>query len=147
MDNFMASPETDPRLFEVLASLNQIGGTMNHIGSQASSSVEETLNMIVESATHVVPSASAVIYSYDKLRKDFDHTSRVSAGKWDKSAADDAPRPNGLGMRAISQRRRVLSYEEQGLDIHPARASAGAKSMCCFPLIVADEPVGVLYVY
>ncbi len=143
----MASPETDPRLFEVLASLNQIGGTMNHIGSNGSISVEETLNMIVESTTHVVPSASAVIYTYDKLRKDFDHNSRVSAGKWDKSAAGDAPRTNGLGMRAIMQRSRVLSYEEHGIEIHPARAAAGAKSMCCFPLIVADEPVGVLYVY
>jgi signal transduction histidine kinase len=143
----MVSTETDPRLFEVLASLNQIGGTMNHIGSKGSISVEQTLNMIVESATHVVPSASAVIYSYDRLRKDFDHTSRVSAGKWDKSAAGDAPRPNGLGMRAITQMRRVLSYEEHDIEIHPARATAGAKSMCCFPLIVADEPVGVLYVY
>lgn len=143
----MASPESDPRLFEVLASLNQIGATMNHIGSNGSISVEETLNMIVESATHVVPSASAVIYTYDKRVNDFDHHSRVSAGKWDKSAAGDAPRPDGLGMRAITQRRRVLSYEETNVDIHPARATAGAKSMCCFPLIVADDPVGVLYVY
>jgi len=143
----MVFPETDPRLFEVLASLNQVGATMNHIGSNGSVSVEETLNMIVESATHVVPSASAVIYTYDKIRKDFDHASRVSAGKWDQAAAGDAPRINGLGTRAITQRRRVLSYEEPGLDIHPVRASAGAKSMCCFPLIVADRPVGALYVY
>jgi signal transduction histidine kinase len=143
----MASSEIDSRLLEVLASLNQIGGTMNHIGASGALGVEETLNMIVERATHVVPSASAVIYTYDKLRKDFDHGSRVSAGKWDKSAGDDAPRQNGLGMRAITQRARVLSYEENDIDIHPARAAAGAKSMCCFPLIVADEPVGVLYVY
>lgn len=143
----MATIETDPRLFEVLASLNQIGGTMNHIGSNGSISVAETLTMIVESATHLVPSASAVIYTYDKLRKDFDHASRVSAGKWDTSAAGDEPRANGLGMYAVTQHRRVLSYEEHGINIHPARASAGAKSMCCFPLIVADEPVGVLYVY
>ncbi len=143
----MASPETDPRLFEVLASLNQIGATMNHIGSNGSNNVEETLNMIVESATHVVPSASAVIYTYNKLVKDFDHASRVSAGTWDQSTGGDAPRPDGLGMRAILQRRRVLSYEEPEVEIHPARASAGARSMCCFPLIVADEPVGVLYVY
>lgn len=143
----MTSPETDPRLFEVLASLNEIGAAMNHIGSNGSTSVEETLNMIVESAIHVVPSASAVIYIYNKLTKDFDPASRVSAGKWDQSTAEDAPRPDGLGMRAITQRRRVLSYEEPEVEIHPVRASAGARSMSCFPLIVADEPVGVLYVY
>jgi len=147
MGNFMASSGTDPRLFEVLASLNQIGATMNHIGSNGSNNVEETLNMIVESATHVVPGASAVIYTYNKLVDGFDPASRVSAGEWNQSAAGDAPRSNGLGMRAITQRRRVLSYEEPEIDIHPARASAGASSMCCFPLIVADEPVGVLYVY
>ena len=143
----MASPETDPRLFEVLASLNQIGATMNHIGSNGSNNVEETLNMIVKSATHVVPSASAVIYTYNKPAKNFDHASRVSAGEWDQSAVEDAPRPNGLGMRSIAQQRRVISYEEPDIVIHPARASVGASSMCCFPLIVADEPVGVLYVY
>jgi len=147
MDNFMASLETDPRLLEVLASLNQIGATMNHIGSNGSNNVEETLNMIVKSATHVVPDASAVIYTYNKLANDFDPTSRVSAGEWDQSTVGDAPRPGGLGMRAITQQRRVLSYEEPEIDIHPVRASAGAMSMCCFPLVVADEPVGVLYVY
>ena len=143
----MASSENDPRLFEVLASLNQIGATMNHIGSNGSNSVEETLNMIVESATHVVSDSSAVIYAYNKIINNFDHNSRISSGKWEASPAADPPRQNGLGMRAITQRRRVISYEEPEIAMHPDRATAGVKAMCCFPLIVADEPVGVLYVY
>jgi GAF domain-containing protein len=147
MGNFMDSPETDPRLFEMLATLNQIGATMNHIGSNGSSSVEETLNMIVESAIRVVPGASAVIYTYSKLINRFDPDSRISAGKSDETPAADPPRPNGLGMRAITQRRRVISYEEPEIEMHPERAAAGVKAMCCFPLIVADEPVGALYVY
>lgn len=144
----MDSSETDPRLFEMLASLNQIGATMNHIGSNGSNSVEETLNMIVESAIRVVPSAAAVIYTYSKHSNKFDPESRISAGKWDKATpAVDPPRPDGLGMRAITQRRRVLSYDEPEIVMHPERAAAGVKAMCCFPLIVADEPVGALYVY
>jgi signal transduction histidine kinase len=139
--------ETDPLLLDTLASLNQIGAAMNHIGQDGAVSVETTLKMIVESATRVLPGASAVIYSYDNLRGDFDSASRVSAGEWDLSATGDQPRPDGLGTRAIRQRRRVLSYEENNIEIHPVRASAGARAMCCYPLVVADEPVGVLYVY
>ncbi|MDX9992093.1 MAG: GAF domain-containing protein [Anaerolineales bacterium] len=139
--------ELDQRLLDALASLNQIGEAMNHIGQDGAVSVETALKMIVESATRVVPGASAVIYSYDARAAGFDLDSRVSAGEWDQSATGDQPRPAGLGAQAIRQRRRVLSQEDAGAAIHPVRAQAGAKSMCAFPLIVAAEPVGVLYVY
>jgi GAF domain-containing protein len=59
----------------------------------------------------------------------------------------DGPRPAGLGHRAIDERRTVLSYEEPGLAIHPVQAQAGAQAAACFPLVVADEPLGILYVY
>ena len=142
----MTDPLSDTRLFDTLASLNKIGAAMNHIAPGDALSVATTLNLIVEGAIRVVPGASAVIYTYDVARADFDHASRVSAVQGDQTAGDE-PRPNGLGMRAIRQRRRVLSYEEKDIDIHPARAQAGARAMCSFPLIVADEPVGALYVY
>jgi signal transduction histidine kinase len=142
----MTLPETDPRLFETLASLNQIGAAMNQIAPGDAVSVSTTLTLIVEGATRVVPGASAVIYTYDETRGDFDQASRVSSTVGDQ-ATGDKPRPDGLGMRAIRQRRRVLSYEQYDLEIHPVRALAGARAMCAFPLIVAEEPVGVLYVY
>ncbi|NJN99563.1 MAG: GAF domain-containing protein, partial [Anaerolineales bacterium] len=44
-------------------------------------------------------------------------------------------------------RRRLLSYQERGRSIHPAKQAAGAHSLVCYPLIVADEIVGLLYVY
>ncbi|PKN92884.1 MAG: hypothetical protein CVU44_12700 [Chloroflexi bacterium HGW-Chloroflexi-6] len=147
MDDRMPLTEPDPRLLDALASLNQIGEAMNHIGQNGAVSVEVALKMIVESATRVVPGASAVIYSYDSRIGEFNPDSRVSAGEWDQSTTGDQPRPAGLGMQAIRQRRRVLSQEDIGAAIHPVRAQAGAKSMCVFPLVVADEPVGVLYVY
>ncbi len=140
-------PDTDPRLLEALASLNQIGAAMNQLGSDETVSVESTLALIVESASRLVPDASAVIYSFDPARGEFDAASRVSAGKWDNAAPGDAPRADGLGHRALLQRKRMLSYEQANLQIHPVRAAAGARTMGCFPLIVAEKPVGALYVY
>jgi signal transduction histidine kinase/GAF domain-containing protein len=143
----MTTPKTDSRLLEALASLNEIGATVNQIGLDGTVSVETTLNLIVQSAIRVVPRASAVIYTYDLARESFILTSRVSAGGKNQPDSGDEPRANGLGIRAIVQHRRVLSYEEKDIPIHPVRAKAGANVMGCFPLIVANSPVGALYVY
>jgi signal transduction histidine kinase/putative methionine-R-sulfoxide reductase with GAF domain len=143
-------PET---LLEALASLNQIGAAINRLGSRDGISVEATLRLIAESATKVLPGASAVIYTYDPASQAFDLGSRVSAGEPAEAMAsvsslpEDAPRPAGIGMRAIGQRRPVLSYQETDLGIHPAKVRAGAKTMACFPLEVAGRPVGALYIY
>ena len=143
----MTTHETDSRLLEALSSLNEIGATVNQIGLDGTSSIESTLNLIVQSAIRVVPHASAVIYTYDMVKEGFVVTSRVSAGEEESHDSGDEPRTNGLGMRAIIKRRRVLSYEEKDIAIHPVRAKAGANVMGCFPLIVAYQPVGALYVY
>ncbi|NLS80213.1 MAG: GAF domain-containing protein [Chloroflexi bacterium] len=135
----------EPRLLRALGSLNWIGAAINRIGSGGEASMEATLRFIVESAIKVAPGTSAVIYAYDAAAGAFDPDSRVSAGEGTAQAARDVPRPEGLGMRAIRQRRAVLSYEEADLQIHPENARARAAA--CFPLIVADEPQGALYVY
>jgi GAF domain-containing protein len=134
-------------LLDALASLNQIGTTINRFGSGAQVTLEEILSLVVESATKVIPGAAAVIYAYLEEKHGFDINSRVSAGDWMPIAIRDQPRPNGLGMRAIAQLRRVLSYEETDIDIHPLKAQAGARQVACCPMIVADSPVGILYVY
>ncbi len=139
--------DSDPRLLEALASLNEIGAAVNRINPRDIGSVEATLRLIVGSAIEVVPGTSAVIYTYDRDARAFDLDSRLSAGEPDDYVPNDAPRPDGIGMRAIGQRRRVLSYEEDDLDVHPDKVRAGARAMACFPLIVADRTVGVLYVY
>ena len=139
--------ESDARLSEILASLNQIGATINRIGSEGTGSIETTLSLITTSAIRVVPGASAVIYIYDDEKGSFDPASRVSAGEKVEPALKDEPRSDGMGWRAISQSRRVISYEEPDLEIHPTKLEAGAKVVSCFPLIVAEKVVGVLYVY
>jgi len=151
---FPSSPnETDPRLLEALRILNQISNAINHIGSDDASQNDFSLQLIVDSAIRVVPGSSAVIYTYDQSLGTFDRESRVSAepeGRKHPSAMDqpdDAPRPNGIGMRTLQRHQRSLSYEESDLDVHPYHAALGVKAVACFPLIVAEQAVGILYIY
>ncbi len=139
-----------PRLLDALASLNQIGATINRLGPGGRVGVE-TLRLIAESAIKVVPEASAVIYTYDEAAQAFEPASRVSAGERAGPIHGDEPRPGGIGMRAIDERHRILSYELVSSDdaptIHPIIARAGARAVACFPLLVADQVMGALYVY
>jgi signal transduction histidine kinase/GAF domain-containing protein len=139
--------DIEHRLLDALASLNEIGATVNQIGQEGVVGIEPTLRMIVDSATKVVPGASSVIFTYDADRGIFITGSRVSTGESDPSDSSDEPRLDGLGRRAIKRRQRMLSYEENDIGINPVREKSGARVMACFPLIVANRPVGVLYVY
>lgn len=145
--------ETDPRLLEALASLNQISTAINRIGSEDVDQTEGSLQLIADSAIRVIPGSSAVIYTYDHKTDRFENNSRVSAEPEQRKPAsmghqpDDAPRPGGIGMRTIQRRRRCLSYEESDLSVHPYHVALGVKAVACFPLIVAEQTVGLLYIY
>ena len=145
--------ETDPRLLEALASLNQISAAINHIDPSDAGNRAVSLQLIVESSIRVIPGSSAVIYTYDQAAGAFEDESRVSAqpdGQIVSSAMtppEDAPRPGGSGMRTVKRRRRTLSYEEPDLNVHPYHAARGVKAVACFPLVVAEQTVGVLYIY
>ncbi|MCI0552482.1 MAG: GAF domain-containing protein [Anaerolineae bacterium] len=147
-----SSPDTDPRLLEALASLNQISDAINRIGSADADQNDLSLQLIVESAIRVVPGSSAVIYTYDQKTGLFENESRVSSEPEGHAPSttnhpDDAPRPHGSGMRTIQRRRRIFSYEEPDLNVHPYHAARGVKAVACFPLIVAEQVVGLLYIY
>ncbi len=137
----------DPLLLQALARVNTIGASINRISWGDTAGVDATLRLIVDSAIEVAPAASAVIYAYDETRQALDPVSRVAAGPHAAPLLEDAPRADGLGARAIRQRRPVLSYEEPDLEIHPTQRAAGAEIVVCLPLVVADQPLGVLYVY
>jgi signal transduction histidine kinase/transcriptional regulator with GAF, ATPase, and Fis domain len=155
MDTESSRPasESDPRLLEALAILNQISNAINHIGSDDSTRNARSLQLIVDSAIRVVPGSSAVIYTYDQATDTFEKESRVSAEPGGRRSSvvtdwhDDVPRPNGIGMRAIQRRQRAFSYLEPDLDVHPFHAALGVKAVACFPLIVAEQAVGILYIY
>jgi signal transduction histidine kinase/putative methionine-R-sulfoxide reductase with GAF domain len=149
-----SSPEiNEAQLLEVLASLNQISHAINHIGPGDASNSGISLQLIVESAIRVVPGSSAVIHTYDQATGRFEAESRVSAQAEGHALStnpvysDDAPRPNGIGIRTIQRRRRTLSYEERDLDVHPYHAALGVSAVGCFPLIIAEQVVGILYIY
>lgn len=144
--------EIEARLFEALASLNQISCAINQISDSDEGQHIQSLALIVQSAVRVVPGTSAVIYAYDDATGNLENELRASVGAEGlpssmDAAPDDTPRPNGMGVRAIQRRRKILSYEETDIDIHPYHASLGVKAVACYPLIVAGQVVGVLYVY
>ncbi len=139
--------DVHPRLLDAMASLNEIGATINRLGPRDGLGIELTLRLIVESALKVLPGASAVIYTYDARAQRFDPASRVLAGPRVDPLSESGPRPDGVGSRAIAGRRRVISYEEADLEIPSLAGPGGPLVLVCWPLIVADEPVGALYLY
>jgi GAF domain-containing protein/two-component sensor histidine kinase len=147
------SPETDTQLLEALEILNQIGGAINHIGSSDAGDLGISLQLIAESSIRVIPGSSAVIYTYNQSTGTFENESRVYAEPEEHKTPPesphsyDAPRPDGIGIRTIQRRHRVLLNEEPDLDVHPYQAARGVKAVACFPLIVAEQAVGVLYIY
>lgn len=143
----IVNTHTASHIKNILSRLNQIGSAINSGSSGGLASLQDILRLIVSSATEVVQDSSAVIYTYDTKRAAFNLESRVSSEPYSDSQESDAPRPNGIGSFAMATKQRVLSYEHQNLQIHPAKVAMGAKAMACYPLMVADETLGTLYVY
>ncbi|MGC9521401.1 MAG: GAF domain-containing protein [Anaerolineae bacterium] len=152
------------RSLEVLTSLNEIAAAVSRLTPRGHTDVRAVLRLIADSAVKSTPGATAAIYTYDAAEQTLNPGSLVSAGALgapqlgdppgqpDGDRPDDPaqyapPRPDGVGMRAIRQRRRVLSYEEPDLQIHPIATRLGATAVACAPLIVANDPVGVMYLY
>lgn len=147
----VASGFEKAKLYQGLSDLRTIGDRLNKMGPRAE--YNQTLRTIVEKAIQVVAAgassageAAAVIYAYNAQHETFDRTSRVAAGWRPADSQDDFPRADGLGRRAVQFRRRVLSYEEDGITIHPAQQAQGAAAVVSYPLIAADQVLGVLYV-
>ena len=143
------SPSDDPRLLEALRILNHISAVINHIGMDDVTRHDASLELIVNSALRVAPGSSIVIYTYDQSAGKFENVSRLPAG----SAGAQMPSPNvspradGIGIRAIQRHQRVFSYDEPDLHINPYYSAQGARAAACFPLGVAEQVVGILYVY
>lgn len=146
----LSSDDMNPRLLEALASLNQISTAINQIGISEDQS--SSLQLIAESAIRVVPGFSASIYTYDPIKNSLDAQTRVVAyaegyESQNINPSEDIPRSNGFGMRSIQRKRRTLSYEEADMQIHPYQTKLGVKAVAAFPLTIADDVLGVLYIY
>lgn len=143
----MISSESE--LNRILNTLNQSSTLVNHLGLSDSITLEGLLNLVVNSVVCIIPGSCAVLFLYDPTREAFLLESRVAAGERliINDPGRDAPRPQGLGWRAVSRQRRVLLEEEPDLDLPAQRRYEGARTAAAFPLIVARRVVGVLYVY
>ena len=147
----LSPDDINPRLLEALASLTQIGTAINQIGISEDQS--SSLQLIVESAIRVVPGFSASIYVFDPATETLNAETRVVAyaegyeTSQHLNHSEDIPRSNGFGMRAIQRKRRTLSYEETDMQIHPYQQKLGVKAVAAFPLTIADDVLGVLYIY
>lgn len=140
------------KLFQGLAAMCSVGEKLNSLGPLGD--YHTMLREIAERALQVVAAeatnrweATAVLYRYDEAAGRFDDGSRVGIGSHASAKVHlDSPRPNGMGARAVRERRRLLSYEERDLTIHPAMTADGLASVVCYPLFVAGKALGVLYV-
>ncbi|MGC9467421.1 MAG: GAF domain-containing protein [Anaerolineae bacterium] len=138
---------TDARFLEALASLNEIGAAIDQLTPEGHATLDATLRLIADSAVQVVPGGVAIIYTCDVSEGSVDPTLWLVAGDASAEFPDEPPQLDEAGIRAIRQRRRVLSYEENDLTLSPQATAVGAKAVGCFPLVVANQPVGALHVY
>jgi GAF domain-containing protein len=147
------SVEANTTLVEALTSLNEIGAAINQLTPRGDISLAATLRLVIANVTRFVQGSAAVIYTYDAAEQVLSPRSRLSAGELPPDADLNAPRPGGLGMRALRQRHRILSYEEPGtgtrsqVGTRPPLAAPDGRVTGCFPLVVAGKPVGLLYVH
>jgi GAF domain-containing protein len=147
----VASAWEKAKLFQGLGDMRAAGEMLNRLGEGGDAA--RTLQHIVDRALQVVAAgaqtggeATAVVFTYHPDHG-FDLSSRVAAG--DTTEGDmrvERPRPGGLGERAITERRRVISYEEADLGVDPAKQAIGTAAVVAYPLLVAEKPLGVLYV-
>lgn len=148
----VASAWEKAKLFQGLDAMSAVGARLNSLGPRGD--YHAMLREIAERALQVVAAgannqgeANAVLYRYDEAAGEFDDRSRVGIGSREGEAVHlDKPRPDGMGARAIRERRRVISYEETALPIHPAMEADGLHSIVCYPLLAAGRALGVLYV-
>lgn len=141
------------KLFHGMRALGEVGARLNNVGPRGH--YRALLQEIAERALEVVAAgatnrgeATAVLYRYDAEQGRFDDLYRVGARARSGGVEIpiDRPRPDGLGERAVSHRRRLLSYEEPDLTIRPMMQADGVVSVVCYPLIAGGRVLGVLYV-
>jgi signal transduction histidine kinase/putative methionine-R-sulfoxide reductase with GAF domain len=153
-----------PLAFDLLTRLNQIGEMIKEADPRDAKSVSALLQLIADSAAGMLPGSAVIIYSFEGKgdgrtsvgSPNIDTTPvgttlvpsslRVLSNASSLNLSRDKPRPDGMGVRALNQNRRVLSYEEADLPIHPEMALAGVKTVACFPLKAAGQTVGIIYV-
>lgn len=138
-------------LAQALALLRDIGADLNQLDHKLD--LTTMLQRIVQGTVQAIIGGRAElatgvdIWIYDPVSQNFDLGSRISAGALAGFAPDYGPRPDGFGIRAVRQRRRILSTATDAPRIHSAIKQRGVRLLVCFPLIAGGEAAGAMYVY
>ncbi|HEX7434701.1 MAG TPA: GAF domain-containing protein [Anaerolineaceae bacterium] len=129
--------DADQRLLNMLAGLNRIGSAINRIGTEENNHIDSALHLIAKTAVKVLPGATALVYPYDQGRRTFIPDALVAEVERGDPALVDPTILDAMGNLAISQRRLILSYNEDDL-------AERVNPIACFPLIVAEQTLGTL---
>jgi len=124
----------DTRVTQALADLNRVGEAINRPGAGDSLRLADILRLIVKGAARLIPEGQVVIAAYDPAVSGFDADLTITAGSW------ESPRPESLYLRAIEERRTILSWEE------PNPEESDLSSSACLPLLAGGQGVGILSV-
>jgi GAF domain-containing protein len=143
------SSSSNAYLLSALSILRESADRINRLSVE--NTIADAMNLIADTAVRLVNQGkgddpSTVIWVYNTERAAFDPASRTSAGEREGAVADDFPRPDGMGARAIRHRSRILSYEDPSLPMQDNKLQAGIRTMACYPLLIAERPTGALYI-
>jgi GAF domain-containing protein/two-component sensor histidine kinase len=133
-----------------LKALNALESGINQLAPRSPEDLRQTLRLVVRSVSRLgsdvttgVPAYEACGFAYDREARRFDLSARVSVGSDEGPFLQDASAPDGLAVRAVERERPV--FTNPGAD-EEVLSSAVGQGVACYPLVVAHEPLGVLYV-
>ena len=123
---------------EILRHLNRIGAEVSQGSAGEPGNLEDTLSSLASGARKIAPGFKAIV---------------IPATETPLLVSDKTPfeeqdffHPKGMAARAFSRKGRVLSYQEDDLPLYPFQAGTEMQIVACYPLIVDQENLGVLYV-
>jgi signal transduction histidine kinase len=127
---------------ELLASLNEIGAAINQIGQGGTVNVDLALGIILKSVSNIIPDAAASFYFTDPLKLNPGDSSNKTFEISQQNSFGDESDWIRLSKYALSQSRRILSYEEKVGQTDLFDLRPGIRVIGCIPLVIAGHPVG-----
>lgn len=136
----------EPRVLDAFAHLNRVGAEINQFELDDLVIIRTMLKQISSSAAEIVPGSSAVITLIGDKGTEIDNQPIVSVEGTKATGLTDFEIPEGMGMRAVERRKRVLSYEEVWPEKAGLAQGQSENYIACFPLSSRGEVLAVLYI-
>ncbi|MEJ2600310.1 MAG: GAF domain-containing protein [Anaerolineales bacterium] len=138
---------------EILRRLNRIGAEVSPGNAGETGDIESTLHHLANGAQKIAPGFKAAVIptvaiSSPKVGDLAAHHQSDNSLQIDPNAIaqSDFTHLEGMAARAFSRKQPVLSYQEGDLHQPQLQAGKGMQIVACFPLILEEENLGVLYI-